>query len=77
MGEWISIYNEMPAIGQEVLLLTADAHMFVGHRYHDCKPRKTVWQSDFSGISVNNEMIADDEMVTHWMPLPKNPKGEN
>lgn len=72
--EWISIYDQMPSLNKQVLLFTKNG-CFCGNRYIDEKPRKTKWfDGDLTGWEVNNEAVDEDEMVTHWMPLPAPPE---
>lgn len=72
-SEWISIYEKMPPL-QETVVLYTKYGCLCGSRYMDRKPRKTAWIDDMGGQEINNESVPDDEMVTHWMPLPDAPK---
>ena len=62
MSNWISVEDELPEDGANVL--TADN---IGRVYHCVRRRnnfKVVFHCD------------DHSRVTHWMPLPEPPKGE-
>ena len=65
MGEWISVEDRLPSIGETVIFFGVAGVMvgfFSGHN-----TRHSVWKSH-SGY-----VLWDDE-VTHWMPLPEPPK---
>ena len=56
---WISIEDELPEIGKDVLVLREDGEMQVAHQYNETIAR---WWS-FDGYPLCNN-------ITHWMPLP-------
>ena len=74
-GEWISVKDKLPQrygeICKNVVLHLADGLVSVG------------WMNEVTdGVyfldNVNDIIIKRPiEMVTHWMPLPEPPKGEN
>ena len=72
-GQWISVKDELPPPGKEVLAyVPLDGQIFVGHRsiYH-CEDR-CVWY-------ITTAMKATKKMtkkVSHWMHLPGAPKSE-
>lgn len=59
---WISVKEELPKIGKDVLVLREDGEMQVAHQYNEAIARW--WSVD--GFPLKNN-------VTHWMPLPKMP----
>ena len=62
--EWISVNDRLPENGKEgVLIVLRWGEVDIGW-CEDCR-----WRSEF----VNEY---EDGEVTHWMPLPKPPKGE-
>ena len=60
---WISVEDELPKIGKDVLVLRKDGEMQVAHQYNETIAR---WWS------VDGFPLKDN--VTHWMPLPQAPK---
>lgn len=56
---WISVEDELPKIGKDVLVLREDGEMQVAHQYNEEIARW--WSVD--GFPLKNN-------VTHWMPLP-------
>ena len=59
---WISV-DELPKIGEDVLVLREDGEMQVAHQYNESIARW--WSVD--GFPLKNN-------ITHWMPLPQPPK---
>lgn len=59
---WISVEDELPKIGKDVLVLREDGEMQVAHQYNETIARW--WSVD--GFPLKNN-------VTHWMPLPQAP----
>lgn len=57
-SQWISV-DELPKIGEDVLVLREDGEMQVAHQYHEEIARW--WSVD--GFPLKNN-------ITHWMPLP-------
>ena len=57
---WISVEDELPKIGKDVLILRQDGEMRVAHQYNE---ELTRWWS-VDGYPLNNN-------TTHWMPLPQ------
>ena len=66
MSEWISVREQMPEEGVDVLV-------YGDLCYGDCYNAK--------GIEVDyvkhGTFVAFDEDVTHWMPLPEPPESED
>ena len=60
---WISVEDELPKIGKDVLVLREDGEMLVAHQYNEEIARW--WSVD--GFPLKNN-------ITHWMPLPAPPK---
>lgn len=60
---WISVEEELPKIGKDVLVLREDGEMQVAHQYNEEIARW--WSVD--GFPLKNN-------ITHWMPLPQAPK---
>ena len=58
--EWISVKDELPAIGEPVLVFDDASDMMFGFMSSD-----GYWLETGSELPCN---------VTHWMPLPKPPK---
>lgn len=56
---WISVADELPKIGKDVLVLREDGEMQVAHQYNEEIARW--WSVD--GFPLKNN-------ITHWMPLP-------
>lgn len=59
---WISVEDELPKIGKDVLVLREDGEMQVAHQYNEEIARW--WSVD--GFPLKNN-------ITHWMPLPSLP----
>lgn len=60
---WISVDDELPKIGKDVLVLREDGEMQVAHQYNEEIARW--WSVD--GFPLKNN-------ITHWMLLPQAPK---
>lgn len=60
---WVSVEDELPKIGKDVLVLREDGEMQVAHQYNE---EITRWWS-VDGFPLKNN-------ITHWMPLPQPPK---
>lgn len=61
-SQWISV-DELPKIGEDVLVLREDGEIQVAHQYHEEIARW--WSVD--GFPLKNN-------ITHWLPLPQPPK---
>lgn len=59
---WISVEDELPKIGKDVLVLREDGEMQVAHQYNEEIARW--WSVD--GFPLKNN-------ITHWMPMPQAP----
>ena len=64
--EWISVKDRLPEPWEQVLIYSR--HDFCESAFYIGVPGK--WCSTW-----NHEML-DADSVTHWMPLPAQPKGE-
>lgn len=62
MSEWISVDDELPKYGVDVLIFSK--------RY---KNIRVAWLDDEGGWLVAGDHISSDG-ITHWMPLPDAPK---
>lgn len=80
-GEWVSVKDRLPEDGQEVLVYAVGkADGFIGNSVTTISERFIFrlfpwsdgveeWRSPWEYFDSNYE-------ITHWMPLPKQPKGE-
>ena len=59
---WLSVEDELPKIGKDVLVLREDGEMQVAHQYNESIARW--WSVD--GFPLKNN-------ITHWMPKPEVP----
>lgn len=59
--KWISVEERLPEPDKNVLTLKNRKRVRIGYYSEDCEE----W--------VINDMIAYDEDITHWMPLPPAP----
>lgn len=69
---WISVADKLPEEDEEVLIWYGD---FVS-------PIRIAWIHQLKGEGryrwiVMGDTAAKPEQVTHWMPLPKSPKGDS
>ena len=62
--KWISVEERLPEPDKNVLTLENRKRVRIGYYSEDCEE----W--------VINDMVAYDEDITHWMPLPEPPKEE-
>ena len=60
--KWISVEERLPEPDKNVLTLKNRKRVRIGYYSEDCEE----W--------VINDMIAYDEDITHWMPLPTVPE---
>lgn len=60
--KWISVEDRLPKPDKNVLTLKNRKRVRIGYYSEDCEE----W--------VINNMVAYDECITHWMPLPEPPK---
>jgi len=72
MNEWVSVEDRLPEFNTEVLCFVKrntdvnnyETYFWLWKYYTD----ETWGDSEFN--------IEEDEVVTHWMPLPKTPEGK-
>ena len=70
---WIRVEEELPLIGEEVLVYTVTGHVTaLARRVSFNSNEPFFWTNDYPGRS--NLHLA--ESVTHWMPLPEPPKDQ-
>lgn len=60
--EWFSVDDILPEHGEDVLFYTTLPTYEVGH---------------YDGVEWRGDVWYMSDEVTHWMPLPKPPKGES
>lgn len=67
MSEWINVKDKLPEINKEVLIyrgsyigVPMSIYTYLGH---------DEWEDEYGYWTR-----ADDEGITHWMPLPKPPR---
>ena len=63
--EWVSVEDELPRSGD--YLVVADVSFGIGDK---------IYQAMVAGYEDMDERWLIDEPVTHWMPLPSPPTGE-
>lgn len=66
--EWININDRLPEIDEDVLLLT-DGGVIEGNRCN----KTYMWEFIQLCIHVCGCCSSEDDIVTHWQPLPKEP----
>lgn len=66
--EWISLNKRKPRSGRLVIVYTPERTILQSHVLTG-----TYWK-DTKDWTVNDFEKAKDLIVTHWMPLPKEPK---
>lgn len=66
---WISVKDELPNYREDVIVFT-EKHIDVGHLARG-RYGSLWWERDSADLWKDNEVLKD---VTHWMPLPKEPK---
>lgn len=69
--EWIKVTPELPKSGDAVLLLT-DSGVIQGYR-NEYK-NYAEWEFIILMIHGCGCCSHNDDVVTHWMPLPEDPK---
>ena len=75
-SKWIPVTERLPkSIANKVITLSENGYVGFGH-YENYKGRQTWYnlESDEPFTAWNHD--DDSYEVTHWMPLPKPPKGE-
>lgn len=71
--EWISVDDRLPENDVMVIGYTpCDGFMFVGYYHEEPKCDWKVWRI----ITAMRSTKVMKKKVTHWLPLPKPPKGE-
>lgn len=87
MSEWISTKERMPSLYKAVLAFHKKHGIVFGYRWLDYEesedgPAEYCWEFQ-EGNSIpgkdstllwSEHWVAEDEYITHWMPLPKPPK---
>lgn len=66
--DWISVYDELPEVGGYVVCI-AKRNPFSRFMPMVARIEKNGWVNP-----ITEQYISD---VTHWMPLPEPPKGDN
>lgn len=80
MGEWISVNDRLPSLGEDVLIYAigtangfggqheiAISHRFIFRLFPWIEGGNEQWSEPWRYFNANYD-------VTHWMPLPKPPK---
>lgn len=67
MSKWISVKDRLPKHCQEVIVCCVASDK---HEVH-----AATYSADFEYFYIFKTSLAVKD-VTHWMPLPKKPKGE-
>lgn len=68
MGEWISIENSLPEYVAQVLVYRGIRKVCEVMQYQQGSWQ--IWNGEFF-----EELNMEEFDITHWMPLPKSPKG--
>ena len=66
MSEWISVKDRLPVVGERVLTLDKWGHI------HD----RALYQYMSGGVVFSPDGMKPGNDVTHWMPMPEPPVGE-
>ena len=67
-SEWISVDDGLPDLDEIVLFFNVYKESFVGYREAFDQEGKVIrW------VSCHDHLIQEED-VTHWMPLPEEPK---
>ena len=64
--EWVSVDDRLPVIGRSVIAYNAPAKCAA----------EAMYKGEGRFLQFRWEARLQDQEVTHWMPLPKPPKGE-
>ena len=71
--EWISVDDRLPENDVMVIGFTpCDGFMFVGYYHEEPKYDWKVWRI----VTAMRSTKVMKKRVTHWLPLPQPPKGE-
>ena len=63
-SKWIPVGERLPDVGENVLVCDArEDYVYI-------------WENFGDGLWFGDEIIWETEDITHWMPLPEPPKGE-
>ena len=73
--EWISVEDKLPPYNRDVLVYRPNMAMkiLVDNYYGYCGEDDAEWHE---GWAKYGKDIHNNPLITHWMPLPKPPKGE-
>lgn len=84
-GEWISVEERLPKPDDKepdfteiVLFRTTQGHIYSGYRYIG-RPQTSFYDDDWEPpcwLDESENVVLEEEYVTHWMPKPEDPKGE-
>lgn len=73
--QWIPASEPPKSIANKVIVLCKNGYRGFGH-YEDYKGKKTWYNLESDKPFTDWNYDEDSYEVTHWMPLPKAPKGE-
>lgn len=62
--KWVYVKDELPMIGEEVLLCDCDGDMYISYLHTDGR-----WGADYCGNKIKN--------IVAWQPLPAEPYAES
>ena len=73
--EWIPVKDKLPPYNRDVLVYRPNMAMkiLVDNYYGYCGEDDAEWHE---GWAKYGKDIHNNPLITHWMPLPKQPKGE-
>ena len=79
MNEWISVEDNLPDYETSVLVFVkgcgqTQAYVFGDSEISDWDGALLTFETWYNEVANDN---IEDGLVTHWMPLPSPPEGEN
>lgn len=85
MNEWISVKDKLPPLGNQVLLFVQsetcsidyDTNEEIGDTYIEKEMAIGYIEDGVLWINYDQDGFYSASDVTHWMPLPSPPEGEN